>query len=105
MVHSSGTGLHSPAMSPAPHLDSGGNEQYCFSPQRMPAIPPHILPVVGAAELEALGGAAELEALDGAAELEALGGGSAVVPAVGAWLAGGVAGDGDAAALVLASGA
>lgn len=86
-------------MSPEPHFDSIGNEQYCFSPQRMPAMPPHILPALGAAELDALG-VAEFDVL-GVAELDVLGGGS-VVPAV---LAGDVAGDGEELAVAVASGA
>ena len=44
MVHMSGIGLHSPAMSPAPQCALTGNEQYCLSAQRKPAMPPHILP-------------------------------------------------------------
>jgi hypothetical protein len=99
IVHRSGTGLHSPAMSPEPHFDSSGNEQYCFSPQRMPAMPPHILPALGVAEFDALG-VAEFDAL-GVAELDALGGGRAVPAA----LAGGVAGDGEELAVAVASGA
>src|SRR6187551_3299738 len=58
MVHRSGMGLQVPDMSPAPHLAEGANEQYCFSGQRTPAMPPHSLPV-GAAEPE-LAGTAEL---------------------------------------------
>ena len=66
-------GLQVPDMSPAPHLAEGGNEQYCFSGQRTPAIPPHSLPV-GAADEPELAGAAELVGA-GVAELE-VGGGS-----------------------------
>jgi hypothetical protein len=31
-------------MSPAPHFALGAYEQYCFSGQRKPAMPPHSLP-------------------------------------------------------------
>jgi hypothetical protein len=60
-------GLQLPAMSPAPHLAESGKEQYCFSGQRTPAIPPHNLPVAtgdepepaGAGEVEGAGGEEE----------------------------------------------
>src|SRR5258706_14901347 len=38
----SGTVAHVPDMSPAPQRASGAKEQYCFSGQRRPAMPPHI---------------------------------------------------------------
>ena len=58
-------GWHVPDMSPAPHLADGAYEQNCFSGQRKPAMPPHILP-----SGEALGDGA------GVADDEGAGGGS-----------------------------
>jgi len=48
-------GWHVPAMSPLPHLAESGYEQNCFSGQRKPAKPPHILAAGGVAEPAAAG--------------------------------------------------
>jgi hypothetical protein len=59
MVHKSAIGLHVPLISPAPHLAESANEQNCFSGQRMPARPPHILPAGGADDAEPAGAGAD----------------------------------------------